>query len=349
MANKENPVTAGPIPEIHCPFPSQVNPYLDEARTHLAAWVRDIGLVQRDSARRRFERADFGWFAAVVYPTADRRHLELMADWFAWLFLVDDQLDDGGVGRSLEQADAAVATLLSILEDPAQIEIGPAGHGLPTAVSSLADLWRRTAAGAPAQWRRRFSRHLEECLTTAAVWEAGNRVRGIVPDEQTYVEKRRHTGAIYVCMDLIDITEHLDVPEALYDAPEFTAALNAACNVVCWTNDIYSLEKERSLGEIHNLVYLVERHRGLEPEEAMAEVCAATSAETRRFLTAERELLQAYPGDAGLLEPYVAGMRSWIRGNLDWSASTKRYRPSVEATPAQPADYLESALLRSEP
>ncbi|UDF08786.1 terpene cyclase [Streptomyces sp. WA1-19] len=215
---------------------------------------------------------------------------------------------------------------------------------LPPAVASLADLWQRTASGASAHWRRRFIQHLEDCLLTATVWEGGNRIRGIVPDEATYIENRRHTGAIYVCMDLIDIVEHLDVPEELYDSPEFTAALNAACNVVCWTNDVYSLDKERSLGEVHNLAYLAEYHRGLDRETALAQVCAETSAETELFLAAEESLLAAYPGRTALLTPYLSGMRTWIRGNLDWSRRTKRYQTATEPQ-VLPAEYIERTLI----
>jgi hypothetical protein len=37
---------------------------------------------------------------------------------------------------------------------------------------------------------------------------------------------------------------------------------------------------------------------------------------------------------------YLAGMRSWMRGNLDWSARTRRYRDSLRHH-----DYLESTLV----
>ncbi|MFE0457858.1 terpene cyclase [Kitasatospora sp. NPDC058965] len=335
------------VPEILNPFPYQVNPHVERARSQLAEWTRRIGLVQRESSRERFERADFGWFAAVVYPTAGARHLELMADWFAWLFLVDDQLDDGAVGQSLEQAREVVQGMRAVLESPDHGAAAAVDPQLPTAVSSLADLWRRTAPGATVQWRRRFVRHLEECLRTAAVWEAGNRIRGIVPDAETYVVKRRHTGAIYVCMDLIDIVEGLDVPERVYSSAEFTAALNAACNVVCWTNDVYSLEKERSLGEVHNLVYIVQHHGGIDPSAAMAKVCTAVSAETELFLADEQVLLRAHPDAAEVLVPYLAGMRSWMRGNLDWSRRTKRYHPAGQVDRARPQEYLEAELVKA--
>jgi hypothetical protein len=113
-------------------------------------------------------------------------------------------------------------------------------------------------------------------------------------------------------------------------------------NVVVWTNDVYSLEKERTVGEVHNLVYIVEHHQGVDRPAALARVGAAIEAETQRYLASEIELLRAYPGHADVLVPYLAGMRSWMRGNLDWSARTKRYQPAGAVSPEH---YLETALM----
>jgi hypothetical protein len=323
--------------DIRSPFPYQVNEHAELARTQLAAWARDTGLVHKESARKRFEKADFGWFVAMVYPTASAPHLELLANWFAWLFLVDDQLDDGGFGRDPEWARRSVGLMRTILENP-----GTVAPDVPAAITSLTELWQRTIVDASAAWRQRFTSHLVECLETAVVWEVGNRVQGIVPDAHTYVAKRRHTGAIYVCMDLIEIAERIDMPAQVYDSPRFAAALDAASNVVVWTNDVYSLEKERTVGEVHNLVYIVEHHQGVDRPAALARVGAAIEAETQRYLASEIELLRAYPGHANVLVPYLAGMRSWMRGNLDWSARTKRYQPAGAVSPEH---YLETALM----
>jgi hypothetical protein len=346
MNNALTNIVYQPVPEMTSPFPHLVNPRVEQAREHLAEWTERIGLVRQERARQRFERADFGWFAAMVYPTASPTHVDLMADWFAWLFLVDDQLDDGAVGRNPERFEAVVNGMRSVLDSS---DFGAAtaasGREVPVAVSSLADLWSRTAPDAPATWRRRFTRHLEDCLTTAAVWEAGNRVAGVVPEEETYIPRRRHTGAIYVCMDFIDVVEGLDVPEDLYESPPFTDALNAACDVVCWTNDIYSYEKERSLGEVHNLVHIVRHHHALDRDKALLRVRDAIVAETERFLVKEREVLRAFPEHAPLLKPCLAGMRSWMRGNLDWSRATKRYHPSDRTGRERPEEYLEAAVM----
>jgi hypothetical protein len=316
-------------------FPYQVHADVDRARAHLSDWAGQTGLVG-EATRTRFEKADFGWFAAMVYPIADRTGLYLTADWFAWLFMVDDQLDDGAEGRDPDRLRTVFDGMRAVLTGA-----GPAAGTAGVAVSSLANLWRRTAPLQTPRWRRRFAAHLTECLTTAATWEAGNRRAGIVPDPATYIAKRRHTGAIYVCMDLIDVVSGLDVPDEVYDSASFRTALDAASDVVCWTNDVFSLDKERALGEVHNLVYVMQYHHGWDRATALERACAAIADRIVDFRRAEARLLAGRPEHAEMLTRYTAGMRSWMRGNVDWSSRTRRYRDPATA------GHLESALFGS--
>ncbi|MFD7847749.1 hypothetical protein ACFV4K_33090 [Nocardia sp. NPDC059764] len=256
---------------------------------------------------------------ALVHPHADRHDLELAADWFAWLFLVDDELDDGAIGRTPAAAAALADGVCGVLRG------GGRGEANPALLAALSDLWDRTAAHSSAAWRTRFVGHLEECLRTAAFWEAGNRIAGIVPDRDTYVDRRRHTGAIYVCMDLIERFGDFEVPPARYRDADFSGALDAACDVVCWTNDVYSLEKERSFGEVHNLAFIIGHHENLSEAEAVSRVCAEIDTRTRQYLAFEKQARTRTASDHDPVERCLAGMRTWIRGNFDWSSRTARY------------------------
>ncbi|MGW3657037.1 terpene synthase family protein [Streptomyces sp. NPDC005151] len=331
------------LPDIYCPFPQRTNPHVAHTREHLDKWTRNTGLVHRDSARERFEQADFGAFVGMVYPTANEHNLDLVADWLAWLFLVDDQLDDGHLGRSPERVRDVVTLMRSVVEGTGT---GPLpDEDLPAAVVALADLWERTTPNAAAHWLRRFAWHLVTYLTTATTWEAGNRANGVVPSEETYIAKRRHTGATHVCTDLIEIVAGIEAPESIHNDPRFIVAVETSGNVVCWANDVYSYEKEQVLGEIHNLVHLVRHHRGYGKQKALEHVCAEIATETERFLAAEAELLMAYPQLSGMLLPYLDGMRSWMRGNLDWSRQTPRYNPADVSQYKEPEQYLEATVL----
>ncbi|MFG2810657.1 terpene synthase family protein [Streptomyces massasporeus] len=318
-------------------LPPELNSHVAAAVSHLHEWTERHGLIGTTTARERFDRADFGSFAAATYPTADQRGLCLIADWFAWLFLLDDQLDDGVLGKDPLRTGELMSQIFEVLTgDGAAL---PARA--PSIVTSLADLWQRTEASP--RWRARFVDHV---ITggLAARWEADNRARGTIPDVPSYVENRRHTGAIYVCMDLIEVVEGIDLPPDVYDSEPFARALRAACDVVCWTNDVYSLDKETALGEYHNLVTVVRHAHALTTDQAVDRVTALITDEVDAFTRWEEEALRALPGHTGLLEPYFAGMRSWMRGNFDWSARTRRYRDAADAGP-ETVDYLELALV----
>lgn len=321
--------------EISLPFPPRQSPHLAAARTHLDQWVAAHDLVRRQAARDRFGRADFGWFAAITYPQTDEAGLCLVADWFGWLFVLDDQLDDGFLGRDPHRAAQLMAEFGAVLTGTALPE-----QSSPI-VAGLADLWRRTAPRGTPAWRERFVAHVA-AGGAAAYWEAGNRVADIVPDEGSYVENRRHTGAIYVCMDLVEAVRGIDLPPHVYAGPPFQDALRAACDVVCWTNDVYSLEKETALGEKHNLVTVVAHARGLSTADAIQHVVDAVAREVRVFDDRARVAIDAWPAHRDELAAYLDGMRSWMRGNLDWSSRTRRYRFQGEV--ADPADYLETAI-----
>ncbi|WP_436493813.1 terpene synthase family protein [Actinokineospora sp. HUAS TT18] len=310
-------------------IPPQVNPHGPGVITRLDQWVAEQGLVVRPKSRERFAQADFGWFAAVTYPTADAETLALVADWFAWLFLLDDQLDDGGLGSDPVRTGEFMAEMFGVLTGL------PAATGAPTIITALSDLWDRSAGTASATWRRRFVDHVI-AGGLAARWEADNRAAGVVPSVESYVDKRPHTGAVYVCMDLIELAERIDVPAEVYDSEPFADALRAACDVVGWVNDLYSVDKETALGEYHNLVSVTAHSAGVSMVEASAVAADLISERVLDFLRLERAAEAAWP--RADVRAYLDGMRSWMRGNLDWSATTRRYRDVASG-------YLERGLV----
>ncbi|MFB2772740.1 hypothetical protein ACE1AT_26210 [Pelatocladus sp. BLCC-F211] len=332
------------IPATFCPFAPQINPHVEAAQLHLSKWVQSFNLVQNKTARQRFMRANFAWFAACTYPSADVHNLSLVSDWFAWLFLIDDQLDDGITGRQLEQVQKVMAELLSVLDDiNTSPLLSPHSAHSSIAIASLTDLWQRTFLQSNAIWRQRFFRHVSNCFA-AACWEAQNRVQGIIPNEIAYIKKRRDTGAIYICLDLIEIVEHIDLPLYVYNSHMFQQILEATSNVICWCNDIYSLEKEKYLNEHHNLVLVVQYTHRITQQEAINYVSDLISAEVRLFLNLEQQVLALFPMYTQDLQKYLAGMKSWMRGNLDWSSQTKRYNYLAKIVPSETVDYLEKIL-----
>ncbi|MGH8968127.1 MAG: terpene synthase family protein, partial [Actinomycetes bacterium] len=292
----------------------------------MADWVGETGLIRRESARARFDRADFGWFAAVVYPTADARGLELLADWFAWLFLVDDEFDDGPAGRDPRMCEEAISRLVGVLDG--EKPLVPMEH-------ALEGLRERTCRDRSPAWTRQFRRDTAAWLWTYYA-EAVERTAGQVPGRADFTRHRRDSVAMQPFLDLHEIAAGIDLPESARSLPAYIALRNAVTDHSGLCNDICSFEKEAVLGYEHNAVRLIQRDRRSTLQEAVDEAGIQLARIAERVQRAERELVEemAAAGTEGptraALERCVRDYRGLVRGDFDYHARAERYtRPDL--------------------
>jgi 5-epi-alpha-selinene synthase len=313
-------------PSLSCPFPSAINPHAEQAQQATVAWARRFCLLQRDAAFQRLNRLQYGMLMARAYPCAPREALQIVTDWSTWLFLLDDQCDEAGIGQDPEQLMYLHTRLISVLRgEPADRDEGPFVH-------SLYDLYARMQAYAPQGWLERFSQSVAQYFT-ANVWEANNRRRGTIPDAKTYCAMRLFTSAVYPCLMLIEVTEGLHLPPQAYNHPDVQDMAKMANNVISWSNDIVSLEKELRQGDVHNLALILSHEQKLSLQAAVNRVGALHDAEVRAFVAMSERLPAFSPAVDNDLQRYVMGMRFWMRANLDWSFATTRYQ-SLSIQPA---------------
>ena len=180
-------------------------------------------------------------------------------------------------------------------------------------------------ARARAGWRERFVALVDDYFA-ACVWEAGNRARGVVPPVEQYVEKRRDTGAVRTAIANIEPCERIHLPDDVLAHPHVDALATACNDVVCWSNDIISLGKERAIGDVHNLVFVLERAR-CPGELARATKLAAGMHDARvdDFIGLAATLPSFDPATDAALSRFVETLRAWMRGNLDWAHESGRY------------------------
>src|SRR5262245_59877371 len=116
-------------PLLSCPFPSAINSHAKLAQRATTEWARRLHLVEREAAYRRLECVQYGMLMARAYPTAAPETLQIVTDWSTWLFLLDDQCDEAGIGQAPEQLASLHARLLEILRGvPPQEEEQPLVH-----------------------------------------------------------------------------------------------------------------------------------------------------------------------------------------------------------------------------
>lgn len=101
---------------------------------------------------------------------------------------------------------------------------------------------------------------------------------------------------------------------------------------MAWFNDLVSWPKELARGDGHNLVLVVRKEGGLSLDAAVRDAVARHNNEVREFLAVRTALhpeLLAMP----TVRHFVEGLTHWIRGNVDWSGETGRYRVDEDRLP----------------
>jgi hypothetical protein len=265
-------------------------------------------------------------------PLAIGAALDLTVAGVTAVTMLDEQFDGPFADQPAEMAPVC-AVLRDVLHATVPGNV-PAGAG-PLA-RAWADFWARLCVGRSAYWRGREAAYwcsvVEVCLD-----ETRDRARGEVPAQEAYFEQRRKSGVVYPMIGLTEAAYGFEASRRVHEMPVMRRLFEITADAIDTTNDVYSVEKEEALGDVHNLVLVLERERGgaraarvadavemvdlwcaefVEIEHRLDDVCAAS------HLTADEE---------SSMWRLVDILRSAIRGHHDWYAHTQRYSSIVSA------------------
>ncbi|MDP9476226.1 MAG: hypothetical protein M3R38_11200 [Actinomycetota bacterium] len=320
------------LPELDYPFPSAISEHADEIHRSTLTWVERNGLVSGDRALRLLDTTGLGRLVARTHPDSSLEDLRIISDWYTWLFLQDDMRDEAEVGRHPGELSEVDARFLDLLE-------GAEPTDLDTPLArALHDLYRRLRSCLHENdlsdvWMRRLVRAVGEHLE-ATLWEAANRARGVAPDPETYVRMRPLTGGLSIVTELVEIVEGSHLPQEVRDHPAVRRLTDASHNVTCWANDVLSLEKELRYSEVNNLVVVLRDAHALSLQEALNLAVAMHDAEVGSFAELSGRLPRFGRAVDAKLERYVSSLRNRMRGVLDWSRESRRYRAAKGSVPA---------------
>lgn len=306
---------------VRWPEPSRLNRFLPELRDH-ARRQSAIMPIPLEFPYRENLVDEVPALAAMAYPDVCYDDLCMAYDWIKWLFLFDDQNDDGPLGRSPGQMRDAIGGLLDVVKDG---EERPGAKIDDPTVALLGSFCRQLKARASTTMHDRFSHHVIEYLS-ANSWEMDNRVSGTLPPPEIYLEKRQQTGAVYSCFDLICLFHAIIPNEADWMAHDIGTLEFLACLVICLTNDVISSRKETRNQDFHNLVLIYMTLDGCSEFEASRRVTTMVQHHIDTFETIAARLQAPERGAPARLVDYARGLRSWMVANYEWSLTCARYR-----------------------
>ncbi|MEO3755645.1 terpene cyclase [Streptomyces sp. B6B3] len=303
-------MTTHPVP--YMPFaPTPPNPARASCAPRVWQWIDEAGLADDEEVRRLLRRADPELTTARYFPAADPELFVYLARLMAWIFVNDDQFDDGRLGRDPALCRSAVAARLGVLD----------GVPAPGVMErALAELWSRLPEGRSPGWYATLRHDLRAFLGTYTV-ECEERHAGRVPPLDAYLAHRRDTAGTRWCAVLMEVAVGVDLPDEVRRLPAYRALKDAAAGHCGLFNDIHSIGKERASEQIHNAVRLLMHHQGRPLDAALRLVNDMATGCVGAF---EEAALALPRTDA--VDRWVTGVRHLVRGNVDWHFESERYR-----------------------
>jgi hypothetical protein len=305
---------------------ARCSPHAAAADVVTYAWVDSHELCEDPAERRNLARIRPGLLAAYCHPDATEADVTLIAQWMAWLFLLDDRIDESDLGRAADPLEEQLRNLQGVTMGTRAAE-WPLSRALEAIIA-------RASVGMTDAWQLRFRQHVSEYLS-GCVWQAAHRQSGQVPNPDAFAQWRRAFGAIMPSFDLIERTDGGALPSSVYYSRPYQDLLIAAADVVCWTNDLMTVDKEAEQGDLHNLVLVTAHHHNQDRQAATATVSAACEQRIATYLAGCQDLsgLTATLDLSDVVRSHVdrcsAALGVWIRGHLEWGYETPRYQSAL--------------------
>ncbi|WP_040391036.1 terpene synthase family protein [Catelliglobosispora koreensis] len=326
------------LPAFYLPHPARLNPHLEQARVHSKAWAREMTMIEGSGIwdEATFDAHDYALLCAYTHPDADASQLDLVTDWYVWVFFFDDHFlehykrtgDWPGARDYLYRLRAfmPLGEQRSYPEPENQIE-----HG-------LADLWERTVPYMTGAWRERFAlstqQLLEDCL-----WELANISGNRIPNPVEYIEMRRRVGGAPWSAGLVEFVT-AEVPARVALTRPLRVLRDCFSDGVHLRNDLFSYQRETEQeGEVNNGVLVVERFLDCGTQQAAETVNNSLTSRLQQFenttftelppLFAEHGLT---PGECAAVLSYAKGLQDWQSGGHEWHMRSSRYM-NKEADP----------------
>ncbi len=333
------------LPVFYLPYPARLNPNVEGARVHARVWAKEMGMLDAPSEgggviwdEAELDRHDYGLLCAYTHPDCDAPALDLVTDWYVWVFFFDDHfLDAFKRTRDSKGAKAYLDRIPMFMPlDCAFDNNGETPEPENPVERGLVDLWRRTAPAMSMGWRKRF---LESTINLLfeSLWELANITGDRVANPIEYIEMRRKVGGAPWSAGLVEYAVGAEVPDAIAGSRPMKVLRDTFSDAVHLRNDLFSYEREvADEGENANAVLVFERFLGMETQRAANLVNDILTSRMHQFentaLTEIPVLCAAHgvtPPEQLAIALYAKGLQDWQSGGHEWHMRSSRYMNSA--------------------
>jgi germacradienol/geosmin synthase len=324
------------LPDFYLPYPARINPNLERARAHSMTWAKDMGMLDAPKPgggvvwdEPALAKMDYALMCAYTHPDCDGPALDLITDWYTWVFFFDDHfLEQFKYSRDLAGAKAYLDRLELFMTMDGETPPEPEN----AAEAGLKDLWERTVPAMSQDWRQRFVTSTHN-LMVESMWELNNIDLGRIANPIEYIQMRRRVGGAPWSANLVEYAVGAEIPAEIAGTRPMKVLADTFADAVHLRNDLFSYQREvQEEGENSNAVLVFEKFFATPTQEAAELVNDLLTSRLQQFentaLTEVPALLLEHgmpPHDQLGVAAYAKGLQDWQSGGHEWHARSSRY------------------------
>ncbi|SIN73470.1 hypothetical protein SAMN04488055_1026 [Chitinophaga niabensis] len=318
------------IPDLYCPYPSRMSPYVEEVAAATDAWMKRFALFPSEQAFTEFSNYKMAWMTCRTIPDGDLPLLITINNFYSWLFVLDEQLDhispETAAIRDKNFLQNFISGFVKILRNDQFVSIAEGGNVL----AAFSDIWQNLIPASRASWQCQFTISLKATFE-AAIWEAANANSETPPTVKQYMRMRPYFSGANLGTDINELATATSLPVYVLQDQDFVRIVDLCRRVVCWANDIFSLAKEIAHGDNHNLVMVLKYNEDLTMEKALNEAARIHDYEMHQIEQLRRKLPDFGPQLNKDVKAYLDGLETMVSGFFWWSLEdTPRYMSHLQ-------------------
>ncbi|MGX5796905.1 terpene synthase family protein [Pseudomonas sp. E2-15] len=307
------------LPVFSFKWPDACSPHAQVVENHVIEWVEKHQLMPNSNLRAHTVRCRYGWLAARCYPTAPLELLNTIADYIAWLFLVDDLFFDCAQVPS-PRTVAHITAIIDVLDlNTAQLqpEFGE---------RALLDICQRLRRHLDAERFAHFANGSRMIYGGVALQILAH-INSEPVTLRQYRCLRRHGSGMIPAMALVDAASPVPLEGEVRFSAKIEQLEDSTNTIVSLTNDIFSLSTELKQTGLHENMVTLLAGQGHTLQEGIDITADKIRTEINNFTQHSNQLLvNASPA----LKYYIDGLRHWISGHQRWlEIDTSRYRAAL--------------------
>ncbi|OTA61599.1 Presilphiperfolan-8-beta-ol synthase [Hypoxylon sp. EC38] len=297
-----------------------VNPNYFETKAEGDRWVaRIMKMDEKTSAKNA--KVDLCYLASIWAPDADDVALRMMLDWNHWVFLFDDQFDEGHLKEDPAAAQEEVDGTMAIMEEDSPLinqEENPIRYLFQTCWLRLK---QRASPELQQRYKEQHKRFFDQLVLQVQQMDRGEILSR---DVQTYLEVRRGTIGAYPAIALAEYGQGICLPQSIFSHNSLQECMRVSADLVLLVNDVLSYRKDLELGVDHNLIALL-MEQDMSLQQSVDKIGVMIDGCYRRWYTALAELPSYGEKIDREVLRFVEVCRCVALGNLHWSFKTGRY------------------------